>query len=57
MTALETQLIATLDEIARIAMACRSDMQGRLEDSVHMRAYAVLGGIATRATVPIQNYV
>lgn len=53
MTELETKLIAALDDIGRLAMACRMDMQGRLADDEHKRAFMVLGSIAAQAASAI----
>lgn len=46
----ETGLKRALAEIAQLASDCRSDMQGRLGDSEHRRAFDVLGNIAQRAS-------
>src|SRR2546423_88303 len=34
--------------IGRLAEACRSDMQGRLQDDEHHRAFRILGAITDR---------
>lgn len=55
MTDLEQRLIAVLDDIVVLAMTCRRDMQGRLADSEHRRAFDVLRGIAEKAATAIPS--
>lgn len=49
MTYLEKQLSNVLLDILQLAHDCRSDMQGRLADDEHKRAFNVLGSIEQRA--------
>jgi hypothetical protein len=46
---------AALDEIGRLAMACRMDMQGRLLDDQHKRAFDVLGSIVKQAAAALPD--
>jgi hypothetical protein len=55
MTDLEIKLTAALDEIGRIAMRCRMDMQGRLADDEHKRAFNVLGRIVATSAEAIPS--
>lgn len=49
MTQLEKSLTNVLLDIFQLAHDCRSDMQGRLADDEHKRAFDVLGSIEQRA--------
>lgn len=49
------RLRLALDNIGRVALACWTDMQGRLEDSEHKRAHGVLGGIVRSAAAALGN--
>ena len=47
------KLQGALDEIGRTALACWTDMQGRLQDDAHKRAHGVLGSIVQTAAASL----
>lgn len=54
-TYLEKRLSNVLLDIFQLAHDCRSDMQGRLADDEHKRAFNVLGSIEQRANEAVRD--
>jgi len=54
-TASEWRLREAMTVIAKLATDCRRDLQGRLQDDEHSRAFAVLGSIEDRARAALKG--
>ena len=54
-TASEWRLREVLLDIAKLAADCRRDLQGRLQDDEHRRAFAVLGAIVDLAGAALKG--